>query len=114
VNAALKLKSNMQTMQVSVLDIFGFEVFQFNRFEQFCINYANEKLQLHFNHYNFMLERQLYAKEGIELIESDFVDNSAYAYLSPHFPPLSPPSIHPSFHTPTNPLESSSPSSTHS
>ena len=99
VNAALKLKSNMQTMQVSVLDIFGFEVFQFNRFEQFCINYANEKLQLHFNHYNFMLERQLYAKEGIELIESDFVDNSAYA----HLPPISPlsllhPSIHPSIH----------------
>jgi hypothetical protein len=68
-------------MQVSVLDIFGFEVFQQNHFEQFCINYANEKLQLHFNHYNFMLERQLYAREGIELVESDFVDNSACVEL---------------------------------
>eukprot|EP00283_Hemiselmis_rufescens_P008991 CAMPEP_0173432926 /NCGR_PEP_ID=MMETSP1357-20121228/10557_1 /TAXON_ID=77926 /ORGANISM="Hemiselmis rufescens, Strain PCC563" /LENGTH=831 /DNA_ID=CAMNT_0014397591 /DNA_START=91 /DNA_END=2582 /DNA_ORIENTATION=+ len=77
VNVALRLKGAQVTMQVSVLDIFGFEVFQQNHFEQFCINYANEKLQLHFNHYNFMLERQLYQREGIELVESDFVDNSA-------------------------------------
>jgi myosin heavy subunit len=68
-------------LQVSVLDIFGFEVFQTNHFEQFCINYANEKLQLHFNHFNFMLERALYAREGIELVESDFVDNSACVAL---------------------------------
>ena len=81
VNSALRLKQSTVTMQVSVLDIFGFEVFQKNHFEQFCINYANEKLQLHFNHYNFMLERQLYAREGIELIESDFVDNSACVEL---------------------------------
>jgi myosin V len=67
--------------QASVLDIFGFEVFKVNRFEQFCINYANEKLQLHFNHYNFMLERQLYLRESIELVESDFVDNSASVEL---------------------------------
>jgi hypothetical protein len=81
VNTALRLKSNTVTMQVSVLDIFGFEVFQQNHFEQFCINYANEKLQLHFNHYNFMLERLLYAREGIELVESDFIDNSACVEL---------------------------------
>ena len=81
VNTALRLKSETVTMQVSVLDIFGFEVFQRNNFEQFCINYANEKLQLHFNHFNFMLERALYAREGIELVESDFVDNSACVEL---------------------------------
>lgn len=81
VNNALRLKNQTVTMTVSVLDIFGFEVFQQNHFEQFCINYANEKLQLHFNHYNFMLERQLYAREGIELVESDFVDNSACVEL---------------------------------
>lgn len=81
VNVALRLKQNMVTMTVSVLDIFGFEVFQENHFEQFCINYANEKLQLHFNHFNFMLERQLYLREGIELVESDFVDNSACVEL---------------------------------
>uniref|UniRef100_A0A7S0QMA7 Myosin motor domain-containing protein n=1 Tax=Cryptomonas curvata TaxID=233186 RepID=A0A7S0QMA7_9CRYP len=81
VNSALRLKQATVTMQASVLDIFGFEVFQKNHFEQFCINYANEKLQLHFNHFNFMLERQLYAREGIELVESDFVDNSACVEL---------------------------------
>mmetsp|Transcript_68386 Transcript_68386/g.142565 ORF Transcript_68386/g.142565 Transcript_68386/m.142565 type:complete len:1429 (-) Transcript_68386:617-4903(-) len=81
VNTALRLKQNTVTMQVSVLDIFGFEVFQQNHFEQFCINYANEKLQLHFNHYNFMLERLLYASEGIPLVESDFVDNSGCVEL---------------------------------
>mmetsp|Transcript_42106 Transcript_42106/g.99940 ORF Transcript_42106/g.99940 Transcript_42106/m.99940 type:complete len:1472 (-) Transcript_42106:191-4606(-) len=81
VNTALRLKAEAKTIQVSVLDIFGFEVFKQNHFEQFCINYANEKLQLHFNHFNFMLERQLYAREGIELVESDFVDNSACVEL---------------------------------
>ena len=81
VNTALRLKTESVTMLVSVLDIFGFEVFQTNHFEQFCINYANEKLQLHFNHFNFMLERALYQREGIELVESDFVDNSACVAL---------------------------------
>jgi myosin-5 len=81
VNTALRLKSETVTMQVSVLDIFGFEVFQKNHFEQFCINYANEKLQLHFNHFNFMRERALYVREGIDLVESDFVDNSACVEL---------------------------------
>ena len=76
VNSALDVKGGESTIEVSVLDIFGFEVFQINHFEQFCINHANEKLQLHFNHYNFMLERELYAAEDIEFVATDFQDNS--------------------------------------
>mmetsp|Transcript_8727 Transcript_8727/g.20286 ORF Transcript_8727/g.20286 Transcript_8727/m.20286 type:complete len:1478 (+) Transcript_8727:193-4626(+) len=82
INLSLSIQTKViKTRRISILDIFGFEHFKTNHFEQFCINYANEKLQLHFNHFNFMLERQLYAREGIELVESDFVDNSACVEL---------------------------------
>jgi myosin heavy subunit len=61
--------------QVAVLDIFGFESFAENRFEQLCINHANEKLQGHFNNYSFLQERALMEAEGLEVQSSDFVDN---------------------------------------
>ena len=57
---------------ISILDIFGFEHFKTNHFEQFCINYANEKLQGHFNEYNFSLEIQEYQRENIEWSYADF------------------------------------------
>uniref|UniRef100_A0A3Q2DT51 Unconventional myosin-X-like n=1 Tax=Cyprinodon variegatus TaxID=28743 RepID=A0A3Q2DT51_CYPVA len=74
INQKIKGKDNFKS--IGILDIFGFENFEVNRFEQFNINYANEKLQEYFNKHIFSLEQLEYNREGIQWEAIDWMDNA--------------------------------------
>ncbi|KAL0662969.1 hypothetical protein Bca4012_099806 [Brassica carinata] len=74
INISIGQDSNSRRL-IGVLDIYGFESFKANSFEQFCINYTNEKLQQHFNQHVFKMEQGEYEKEEIDWSYVEFVDN---------------------------------------
>jgi myosin heavy subunit len=83
INKTLRLDENptsggadkAKTGFIGVLDIYGFECFDVNGYEQFLINYCNEKLQRHFNRHLLEVEQNLYAIEGVDWTYISFNDN---------------------------------------
>ncbi|XP_034648937.1 unconventional myosin-Ia isoform X2 [Trachemys scripta elegans] len=81
INASIKVDSSERRKVMGVLDIYGFEIFQNNSFEQFVINYCNEKLQQVFILMTLKEEQEEYVREGIQWTPVDFFDNSIICSL---------------------------------
>ncbi|CAB3251355.1 unnamed protein product [Arctia plantaginis] len=75
INKTLFKDQQLSSGSIGILDIFGFENFDYNSFEQLCINYANENLQQFFVKHIFKIEQQQYEKEGITWHNINYVDN---------------------------------------
>ncbi|XP_077185213.1 unconventional myosin-Ia-like isoform X2 [Paroedura picta] len=81
INESIKVKTTERKKVMGVLDIYGFEIFQNNSFEQFIINYCNEKLQQIFILLTLKEEQEEYIREGIAWTPVDFFDNSVICNL---------------------------------
>ncbi|KAK4363859.1 hypothetical protein RND71_015217 [Anisodus tanguticus] len=75
INKSLPMGKEKTGRTISILNIYGHESFEKNSFEQFCINYANERLQQHFNRHLFKIEQEEYELDGIDWTKVDFQDN---------------------------------------
>ncbi|KAK6642740.1 hypothetical protein RUM43_004242 [Polyplax serrata] len=75
INCLLCPQTDAEPLSIGLLDIFGFENFPRNSFEQLCINIANEQIQFYFNQYVFMWEQQEYMAEGIPVNLVEFSNN---------------------------------------
>ncbi|NXJ72641.1 MYO1A protein, partial [Rostratula benghalensis] len=81
INTSIQVKPGKQRKVMGVLDIYGFEIFQDNGFEQFIINYCNEKLQQIFILMTLKEEQEEYVREGIQWTPVEFFDNSIICNL---------------------------------
>merc|ERR1719220_2047926 len=78
---AMKNQSKQKMQSIGILDIYGFEIFQKNGFEQFCIKFVNEKLQQIFIELTMKAEQEEYAQEGIKWKEIDYFNNKVVCDL---------------------------------
>ncbi|XP_020244632.1 myosin-1-like isoform X2 [Asparagus officinalis] len=76
INKSLEVGKLFTGRSINILDIYGFESLDKNNFEQLCINYANERLQQHFNRHLFKLEQEEYIQDGIDWTYIEYVDNT--------------------------------------
>ena len=81
INRELAKHSKLSALVIGVLDIYGFEVFEHNVFEQLCINYVNEKLQQIFIEFTLRLEQEEYVREGIQWSPVNYFDNKIVCEL---------------------------------